>query len=57
MAKRYRVVVQLMRVPSIPQRKPDLLDQVDEAIGPAIVVEVEDQTWSRHFLKVGSQGR
>jgi hypothetical protein len=45
------VVVQLMRVPSIPQRKPDLLDQVDEAIGPAIVVEVEDQTWSRDFLK------
>ena len=50
MAERQRVVVQLMRVPSIPRRKPHLLDQVEEAVGPSAVVEVEDQTWSRHFL-------
>ena len=40
----------MVRVPSIPKRKPDLLDEVERLVGPAVEVELEDQTWSRHFL-------
>ncbi|WP_173087763.1 hypothetical protein [Devosia sp. 1635] len=39
-----------MRDPSIPKRKPDLLDEVEKLVGPAVVAELEDQAWSRHFL-------
>ena len=45
------MVVRLMaRVPSVPKRKPDLLDEAETLVWPAARVEVEDQAWSRHFL-------
>jgi len=40
----------MVRVPSIPRRKPDLLDKVEELVGPAAEVELQDQSLSRHFL-------
>ena len=40
----------MARVPSVPKRKPDPLDEAEKLVGPAVQAEVEDQTWSRHFL-------
>ncbi len=39
-----------MRLPVVPRRKPDLLDEVGKLVGPAVEAEVADQTRSRHFL-------
>ena len=40
----------MARVTLIPKPKPDLLDEAEKLVGPAVQAEVEDQTWSRHFL-------